>query len=308
MPDPGLARPILAWQMYLDAHAARLVAGMQAAGVLVVLLKGPVTARWLYEVKFERPYSDIDLYVGPDDWEQATQVLAQEGFAHAAREFAPAERLSYEEPYVRGEGLVVDLHRTLLGIGVTHEQTARVLLPHHLEPFQLGAVQTHTLGVVARCLHLALHATAGGTGREKAVEDLRRGLAAEPRETWHAALELADVLQARAWVVAGLELLPAGRALLADLPPGRAVRSREADLRAADVPHSVLRLQAMLAEPTLRGRLTQARATLLPTQAWLSATAPTPEPTARLRRRRVLSVVRRLPASLATLLRTTRRR
>lgn len=306
MADLTANRSVLARQMYLDAHAAQLLASLQSAGLLVVLLKGPVTARWLYPVKAERPYSDIDLYVGPGDWSQATQLLEKHGYGGATRGFAPEEQLHYEEPYVRADGVAVDLHRTLLGIGVSHEQAAQVLLSQHVEPFQLGQVQTKTFGAVARCLHLALHATAGGTGRDKAVEDLRRGLEVASTDTWLEALVLAEELNALAWVVAGLELLPAGRTLLAGLPPGRTVRSREAELRAADVPYSVLRLQALLAEPSWRGRFRLARTALLPTRAWLAATAPGAASTKQLRIRRLVSVARRLPGASAMLLQTAR--
>src|SRR5690606_23599357 len=74
-----------AWQragrtLLIDGTTREVCRSLAAHDVPALLLKGPVTARWLYDVGETRRYRDTDLLISPSDATAAERVLARLGF------------------------------------------------------------------------------------------------------------------------------------------------------------------------------------------------------------------------------------
>ena len=65
--------------LMLDAAAVECISALRAEGIRAILLKVPVTARWLYSDGGIRDYTDVDRLVA-DDLDRLLQRL---GFEHA---------------------------------------------------------------------------------------------------------------------------------------------------------------------------------------------------------------------------------
>lgn len=74
----GDERAIVMRTLLLDAVAAQATALLNEHGVPAILLKGRVTASWLYDGGI-RNYCDVDLLVDPAQRERAIEVLATIG-------------------------------------------------------------------------------------------------------------------------------------------------------------------------------------------------------------------------------------
>ena len=127
--DPDLDRRWIARRLALDTAAVEAASALDAAGIPVILLKGPVTAARLYSGEF-RPYLDIDLLVAPTAYAKAGAVLASLGYD--LRATGPVAR-TYVRP---NDGCSVDLHRSLRCAGADPAVVWRVLSRHRV-PFRL---------------------------------------------------------------------------------------------------------------------------------------------------------------------------
>src|SRR3954469_1230578 len=66
--------------LVLDAVAIECIAALRAEDIRVILLKGPVTDRWLYSDGGLRDYIDVDLLVPRGDFRVALKTLERLGF------------------------------------------------------------------------------------------------------------------------------------------------------------------------------------------------------------------------------------
>src|SRR5215207_10675101 len=97
----------------MEDATAHVVEGMRRGGLRPILLKGPAIARWLYDASEVRGSRDIDLLIGPDDFQKAESVLRREGF-----ERFPVAGIEHADTWTKGEDpLVIELHRSLDGVG-----------------------------------------------------------------------------------------------------------------------------------------------------------------------------------------------
>jgi hypothetical protein len=112
----------------------------------------------------------------------------------------------------RGREPAVDIHSTLVGIGVSREQAWEVL-SRGTDVLSLPHAQTEVLSAAGRALHVALHAAQHGTGIAQSLADLEQALERLPPELWQDAASLAERLQATPAFAAGLRLVPVGREL-----------------------------------------------------------------------------------------------
>jgi len=208
----------VARRMLVDRVTIEVVGALREAGLEPVLLKGPVIARWLYDGPGERTYDDVDLLLGPRDFEAGTQVLARLGFVRGdepAREVPlPAGQQAHAETWGRGgDAVAVDLHRCL-----HHTE--------HLPPAQVWdeVWGDHTLldvygtavsvpAVRVRTLHLVLHLQPKDVPGTRAWTDLERAIDRVGRDDWAAAAELADRFGVRDDMGALLALVPGGAEL-----------------------------------------------------------------------------------------------
>jgi hypothetical protein len=113
-------------QAVLDGELRRVLRDLGAAGVPVIVLKGPALARTLYPSAAFRPYSDLDLVVPEACAERAVAALTAAGWREVPFA-AEVARRGHVCP-----GLDAPYHRVF--------QTAdgRAVVELHLEPLQLG--------------------------------------------------------------------------------------------------------------------------------------------------------------------------
>jgi hypothetical protein len=235
----------------MDTGLSQVVAGLDEAGVACVLLKGPAIAGWLYGAGETRRYNDLDLLVAVDQLEAAGRVLECLGFAPGLEpEPLLLVNRHHEVWERRGDGVVVELHWTLVGIGAPAAEAWRTLC-HQTDRILVGEAELPVLSVVARTLHLALHA-AQHQGIGKPVEDLKRGIARIEFGVWEGARDLAFRLDAVSAFAAGLRACPEGSALAARLGlPAASVYWR---LRASSAPVGAGRLWYVRHAPGWRSR------------------------------------------------------
>jgi hypothetical protein len=216
-----------------DALTARIVTALRNAGVESVLLKGASVRRWLYGGE-ERRSVDIDLLVSGRDRDAADNALSAFGLRYLGQSALgrgrPHERL-WEHPETF---IILELHESLKGVGVTDERAWEILSGRTAE-LTLGGTQVAMLDDGARLMHLALHASQHGRQSERTLDDLRRGLSHMPEPLWRDAATLAGRLNALPAFVTGLGLLPEGAELLGRLGVEAEERA-EVALRSASAP------------------------------------------------------------------------
>jgi hypothetical protein len=233
--------------LLIDRLAGEIAGAFAAAGIDTLVLKGPVLAAWLYPGEV-RPYGDADLLVSPADWDRAVALLEQLGFSdHLGPMAHPRMESMRSTAFLRGEDNV-DLHGALHGL----DADPAAIWAAFREGAQRQAIGDAELLTPRRAplvLHVALHASHHGEG--KALEDLRRALAAAGDDTWREALALALALDGVAAFASGLRLIPEGEAMAQRLgvEHERAVRY---ELRREDVPTAEA-LDALFA-PGVSGR------------------------------------------------------
>jgi len=245
---------ITASRLALDAGTVEVLRGFERVGVETLLLKGPSIAHWLYTEGEPRTYIDCDLLTAPSSVAIADEVLASLGFT---RQFddrnMPAWWREHATAWERDvDGLTVDLHRTLPGIGVSDDETWRALSAE-TDVVVVGGHSAPTLALPARALHIALHAAQHGPGWARPIADLERALAAGDADLWLEAAALAAKLDAGDAFAAGLGLVPGGAELAERmrLPP---VRSVDAELRAASPPPLALGFEQLARADGMRAR------------------------------------------------------
>jgi hypothetical protein len=196
----------------LDAAAMAVMGALHTAGVGALLLKGPVSARWLYEPHEVRGYTDCDVLAAPDRFASAGRAMREAGFHLHVDEAT--------HPEVREEGrsqvwhrlpqdVWVDLQWRLPGFTAPPGEVWERLWAER-ETMEIGVGRVPVASEPARALHLATAAAAGAT---KALIDLERAVVRLPFSIWEAAFELADGFRARTDLVAGLALADGGAEL-----------------------------------------------------------------------------------------------
>jgi len=146
----------------LERKLRELAEAFEAAGVEVVVLKGPALARVHYPSPSWRPYGDLDLLIRTRDWRSACGLLAELGF----RRLLPEPRPGFDERFGKGaaheddEGFQVDLHRTLapgaFGLWIEPDR-----LFGRTAPLDVGVGTLRRLDDTAQFLHACLHAALG---------------------------------------------------------------------------------------------------------------------------------------------------
>lgn len=218
-------------KMQMDLAIAEVVEALRDAGIPCILLKGPSTARWLYDPGELRTYIDIDLLV-PFPRDAAAAVLERLGFAPCPREPVYVWRPP-ALGWMRAVDLCrVELHVTFEGIGVP-DDAAWAVLARHREDMDVGGTPVPVLAVAGRALIVALHAAAHGLEHAQSVTDLQRALARASLQDWRTAAALARQLDATEGLAAGLRLVAPGQAL-ADTLGLPSAFSPQVTLRAAN--------------------------------------------------------------------------
>ena len=269
-----------AHRLRIDGVTAETVRRLREAGIPAVVLKGPSTARWLYDASDCRTYDDTDLLV-PPPLEAAGQVLAAGGFQRNVPE-STQPWLPHAENWERSaDGTTVDLHRSFHGVGVD-DATAWAVLSRHTEPMEVGGLEVAVLDLPARALTVALHA-ASGHARERVVQDLHRALQRASLELWTESYRIATELGAVGPFAFGLRSLPAGRDVATELGLPEAVDTSWVLRKRGDgrLLGSTLRLAWLGSLPTIRQKIGFALRCLFPPpwviRRWMVANPARPQ-------------------------------
>ena len=201
----------------LDQLGADAGSALQRAGIEVVLLKGAGLARRLYrDDPDRRRYSDVDLLVAPETFDQAERVLAQLGLDERSAGMREDEQHWYERSWrLPGpQALTVDLHRSFAGVGDPAAFWAAISAS--TEPLELAGVVLAVPDAAGCALVVGLHAAVPGPGR-KPLTDLLQALALLPDPVWDRAAQLARLTRSTGAFARGLSRDPGGRAQVARL-------------------------------------------------------------------------------------------
>ena len=240
----------------------------------MLLLKGASLSEWLYPKPEQRYYLDCDLLVAPGDVESAEAILSSLGFAgHFDDHGMPDWWRGHAGAWVREhDGVTVDLHRTLPGIGVDPD-VAWPILSRDTARVRVAGRDVPALSLPARGLHVALHAFQHGAGWDRPTDELDRAVATADTELWIAAAALAAELDATDAFAAGLRLTRAGRELAERLRLPE-VRSARIVLQGGTPPPTALGFEQLARAGGTRARLAMAWRQLVPPAAYMRLSDP----------------------------------
>jgi hypothetical protein len=266
-----------------DAATGEIVDALRNAGVRSLVLKGRSFRSWLYDGDAQRVSKDIDLIVRWADIPIVDEVMSSLPYRYLGADTLGRGRAYCHVWQGAQNGLFVEVHRTLAGVGVPSDE-AWTVLSQETEQMLVGGVSVEVFAVPARALHVALHAAQHGRRFEKTLTDLRLALEKLPYAVWEQAATLAARLDATPAFVAGLALHPAGEAIVErlDLPRERPV---EVALRAATAPPLAEGLEWLAGLPGLRAKAAFVARHLVPPVEYMRVWSPLA------RRRRVGLVV-----------------
>jgi hypothetical protein len=192
-----------------------LADAFRAAGLEMVVLKGPAMAHDRYADPAWRPFGDLDILVRTRDWGRVGTLLARCGFSSRSPEPRPGfrERFGHTWVHTHQSGLELDLHRTLVagpfGLWMDADE-----LFDHTSSFTLAGKELRRLDDQAIFLHACVHAALGH--RPPLLLPLRDVVESAPPD-WSQAGELADRWRLRA--VVSHALISASTTLTTELPP-----------------------------------------------------------------------------------------
>jgi hypothetical protein len=235
---------VAANNLRVDAVTSEIAMAFAESEIPMVVLKGPVVARWLYEADSSRFYGDCDLLLSSSDLDVAASVLAKLGFEVRHDPAAPDWGREHATEFERDtDAAVVDLHTTLPGIGVD-DATAWRELTRGTTTIVVAGTPVRALGLAALALHVALHSAHHGIEWKRPLQDLERAIETAGESIWAQAAALARRLDAVESLAAGLRLTELGRDLAAslELPRGRSV---EIALRAGTAPPVALGIEQL---------------------------------------------------------------
>lgn len=252
----------------VDGAAAALLEAFNAAGIQALLLKGATFAQWLYP-DGKRFYIDCDVLVSPADFAAAEQTLGALGCRRTFDERSmPSWWREHASAWVRErDGVTIDLHRTLPGVGADPETAWQVLAGGQATVVVAGRT-VPALGLAGRAFHVALHAAHHGADWARPIDDLDRALATGDERLWRCAAALAGELDAVDPFAAGLRLTPMGRQLADRLELPR-IRSVQAALHASTAPPIALGFEQLARAPGMRARLEIAWHKVVPPPAFI---------------------------------------
>jgi hypothetical protein len=257
----------------VDGVTAEVLGALRERGTQCVLLKGPVLVGWLYGDGASRPYVDTDILVSPRGFPEAQRALEAIGFsAHVDDSDTPGWRQVAHHWLRVADGANVDLHRTIVGVGVSDAELWDVLSAD-TEPIEFRGRDARTLAPAGRALHIALHAAQHGTRGGKHLSDLERALEQIDPSVWIAARALAERLSATGAFATGLRLSEPGRRL-ADRLALPAERSVETTLLAGERVDGALGWHYLASADGLGARLHIAARKAFPTPRFMRTWTP----------------------------------
>jgi hypothetical protein len=159
----------------LFLRLAPLLEGVRRAGLRAVVMKGARLAVTVYGDIGLRPFTDIDVFVHPDDWPGVEKILAESGFSRVTAlqgRLDPHDRDSdwLFSPYYRKENLLVELHFAYLGLHVPFR--SRDDFWATLQTASIGKAEAPVLSPEYELCYLCLHAQQHSYGRLVWLSDI----------------------------------------------------------------------------------------------------------------------------------------
>jgi hypothetical protein len=130
---------------------------LAAAGVSMLVLKGPHVAAALYDDPAGRDYSDLDILVRPEHYFSAAGILLKSGFKlfSVNRRRLASERADYQLLLRSPRGMAVELHCALADRGQFRSDVEGFF--SRSEGFSFGELKCRGLSTEDLLLHLCLH-------------------------------------------------------------------------------------------------------------------------------------------------------
>jgi hypothetical protein len=258
----------------LDRLTAQVVTAFRDEGIRSVLLKGPALARWLYGQDEWRGYVDCDLLVSPDEVPAAERVLERLGFEREGLESIPGDWQKYSSAWTGPRAANIDLHHTLIGIGVPAWEFWEAM-SEGTERMWISGAEVEVLRPAARALALVMHVAKDGSRRGKARHDLAHAVQRLPVELWVETAELADRLDATHAFAAGLRVVASGGELARRLNLPETAPPTEVAIRLkGGAPPLAAGMNWLLTTPGLRHKLVVIGRKIVPPPTFMRAWSP----------------------------------
>ena len=236
-------------------------------------MKGPATARRLYPGDpSRRPYSDVDLLVPVERFDDAQQLLRRNHYRWRLAGVRDNEVAWHEMAWGAPESnsLTIDLHRGFAG--VTDPSAFFTGLWSARDRTVLAGSTVWIPSVGGTALILALHAANPGKAK-KPLRDLQRAHQIFERGVWQEAAAVARSCGAESACRAGLELLDDGRRLADGLGMGGQVTA-DTWLGGRQYDRVSVNLATALAEPGIKATLAHITRRVVPTPAFIRLSEP----------------------------------
>ncbi|MGQ0668670.1 MAG: nucleotidyltransferase family protein [Actinomycetota bacterium] len=158
----GHHRAAMLWDLALERKLMALADAFDGAGLGFVVLKGSALAHCFYPDPSWRSFGDLDLLVRTRDWQRACELLEALAFHRDLPEPRPGfdVRFGKAANHTDGDGLLVDLHRTLVPGPFGLWMDSNELFDRTTE-FRLGGRILRRLDDTATFLHACVHASLG---------------------------------------------------------------------------------------------------------------------------------------------------
>ena len=150
--------------LHAVSHLSALVRALQAAGVAVVSLKGPLFSTWLYGDLGMRRFADLDLLIEPHLRARAYEALVQAGYSLRGGMSMATARAVYAGtgawPLVHPAGIPIDLHWRSQALGFASPLRPREVLHDSITTPAAGGdmkIPCSTHAATLALLHAAKH-------------------------------------------------------------------------------------------------------------------------------------------------------
>ncbi len=255
-----------------DSVTCALLVGLRTRNLRPILLKGASLRRLAYEPSDVRVSADIDVLVDERELDAVEAALPDLGFRYLGVTVADERRSGRRAWMHEPTGIPLELHTSITGIEAPPAVVWSVLSDHG-EVESICSCTVEVLDRPATALHLVLNAAHHGRANTKTASDLRRAVEHVSLPTWREAASLAEKLDALPAFGAGLQLDPAGKALLEklgiDVPP-----TPHVVLRAETAPPLAQGIGWMSDLPTMRERIRFVVRSVFPSPDFMRVWAP----------------------------------
>jgi hypothetical protein len=194
---------LAARSMAADAAAAELARAFRDAGISWMLLKGPAIARRLYDDGTQRPYSDVDALVHPDEYAAAESILDDIGYERVP--YSTRSTAEHASPWRKSNGAEVDLHRSFAHLN-SAPSAVWSALSRDATSLRVLREDVPVPALPALALIVALHALHHAGTATKPSVDLERACRQLSLDDWRAARALGAELGAERNLAAALSL------------------------------------------------------------------------------------------------------